>query len=151
MPVNINVKEKLLSRCIEIKEQSEANILAAMDDAQESANEYGAPKDRYDSFRAQLMRKRDMLAQQLASVEEELRYLRQIKPWNTTNKVEAGALVALNTQTLYIVAGIGKIEIDNDTYYVVSPVVPLVLAMKDMKSGDLFTFRGTTIKIIEIC
>jgi len=151
MPVNINVKEKLLSRCIEIKEQSEANILAAMDDAQESANEYGAPKDRYDSFRAQLIRKRDMLAQQLASVEEELRYLRQIKPWNTTNKVEAGALVALNTQTLYIVAGIGKIEIDNDTYYVVSPVVPLVLAMKDMKSGDLFTFRGTTIKIIEIC
>jgi transcription elongation GreA/GreB family factor len=151
MPLNISVKEKLLARCIEMKEESEGNLRAAMEDAQQSANEYGAPKDRYDSFRAQMMRKRDMLAQQLSVADEELRYLRQIKATSVFTKVEAGALVELNTQKLYILVGIGKVEVDNETYYVVSPVVPLVLAMKDMKKGDSFSFRGTAMQIIEIC
>ena len=151
MSLDIKLKETLLAKCIALKEESEANTLAAMNDAQQSANEYGAPRDRYDSFRAQMMRKRDMLAQQLSAVEEELRYLRQIKPRTISTKVEAGALVQLNTQTLYIIAGIGKLEIDNNAVYVVSPVVPLVSAMKDLKKGDSFSFRGTNMKIVEIC
>jgi hypothetical protein len=144
------IKEKLLVKCIEIKEESKANTLAAMNDAQQSANEYGAPRDRYDSFRAQLMRKRDMLAQQLAVVEDEIRFLRQVKPGSISTKVEAGALVMLESQTLFILTGIGKLVIDNTAYYVVSPVVPLVLAMKDHKKGDSFNFRGTNMKILEI-
>lgn len=151
MSFNSTIKEKLLAKCIEMKEESEANILAAMNDAQQSANEYGPPKDRYDSFRAQLMRKRDMLAQQLSVIEEEVRHLRQVKSGSISTKVEPGALVKLDTQTLYIVSGIGRVEVDNETYYVISPVVPLVLAMKDLKQGDSFIFRGTTMKIIEIC
>jgi hypothetical protein len=151
MSLDITIKEKLLAKCIAIKEESEANVLAAMNDAQQSANEYGAPKDRYDSFRAQLMRKREMLAQQLSFLEEELRYLRQIKPGNISKKVEAGALVKLDSQTLFIMAGIGKMIFEDEIFYVVSPVVPLVMAMQNLKSGDSFTFRGTSMKILEIC
>ncbi len=150
MPLNINIKEQLLARCIAIKEESVANIQSAMEDAQQSANEYGAPKDRYDSFRAQLMRKRDMLAQQLALVEEEMRFLRQIKPGLISTKVEHGALVLLDSQILYILIGIGKVSIDGNTIYVVSPVVPLVEAMKNLKSGDTFNFRGQSMTIKEI-
>src|SRR5665647_3037992 len=102
MSLNIKVKEKLLANCIEIKEESKASTLAAMNDAQQSANEYGAPRDRYDSFRAQMMRRRDMLAQQLSVVEEELRFLMQINPQIICSTVESGALVKLNTQTLYV-------------------------------------------------
>ena len=150
MSLNINTKERLLTHCIEIKEESVANIQAAMEDAQQSANEYGAPKDRYDSFRAQLMRKRDMLAQQLSQVEEELRFLRQVKPGVASTKVEHGALVVLNSQILYVLIGLGKVIIDENTVYVVSPVVPLVEAMKDLKPGNSFSFRGQTMTIKEI-
>ncbi|MEI8045880.1 MAG: hypothetical protein WCI92_00770 [Bacteroidota bacterium] len=150
MSMNISLKDKLLAKCIELKEESKANTLAAMNDAQQGANEYGAPRDRYDSFRAQLMRKRDMLAQQLSAVEEELRYIRQIKPGMASSKIEPGALIILDTQTLYILVGIGKILIDNQAVYVVSPIVPLVVAMKGLKKGDSFTFRGTKMNILEI-
>jgi hypothetical protein len=150
MSLNINTKKLLLARCIGIKEDSAANIQAAMEDAQQSANEYGAPKDRYDSFRAQLMRKRDMLAQQLSQVEEELRFLQQIKPGVISTRVEHGALVVLNSQILYILIGIGKVIMDDITIYVVSPVVPLVEAMKDLKPGESFSFRGQTMTIKEI-
>jgi len=151
MSLNISIKEALLARCIALKEENEAYIMAAMDDAQQSANDYGAPRDRYDSFRAQMMRKRDMLAQQLAAVKEDIRILRQMKPSVVSTKVEHGALVKLNSQTLYIAAGIGKIDLDGVTYYVVSPVVPLVATMQHLKAGDTFSFRGTTMQVLEIC
>lgn len=150
MPIDISFKIKLLSECIRLKEESQSHILAAMDDTQQSANEYGAPKDRYDSFRAQLMRKRDMLAQQQAAIEEDLRYLRQIKASTISKIVEPGALVILNTQILYILAGIGKIEMDNTLVYVISPIVPLAVAMKGLKAGDTFSFRNVSMKILEI-
>jgi hypothetical protein len=150
MSMNLKIKEKILAKCIQIKEESEANTLVAMNDAQQSANEYGAPRDRYDSFRAQMMRKRDMLAQQLAVAEEELRFLRQVKPELKSTKVDAGALVRLDSQTLYILVGIGKVVVDDEVFYVVSPVVPLAIAMKNLKQGDSFSFRGNTMKIVEI-
>jgi len=150
MSLNSTIKEKLLARCIAIKEESRVNTLAAMNDAQQGANEYGAPRDRYDSFRAQLMRKRDMLAQQLAVIEDEMRFLHQIKTGLISKKVEVGALVVMDSQTLFILTGIGKLVVENETFYVVSPVVPLVMAMKDMKQGDSFIFRGTSMKILEI-
>lgn len=150
MSLNISLKEKLLARCIEIKDESRTNIIAAMEDAQQSANDYGAPRDRYDSFRAQMMRKRDMLAQQLAAIEEDLRHLRQVKPEIVSAKVEPGAMVVLDSQVLFILAGIGKVEIENKTVYVVSPVVPLVAAMRDLKPGDTFSFQGIKRKIVEI-
>jgi len=151
MANNLIVKEKLLKRCIEIKEETALNIQAAMDDAQQSANEYGPPKDRYDSFRAQLMRKRDMLGQQLAVVQEELRYLHQFKSGTASSRAEPGALVILSAQTLFISVGIGKVELDGQIFYVISPLVPLVEAMKNLKSGESFYFRGTKYEILEIC
>lgn len=150
MTVNITLKEKLLAKCISLKEESEATTIAAMNDAQQSANEYGAPKDRYDSFRAQLMRKRDMLAQQLAALQEELRFLRQFKLCNISNQFELGSLVVLESQILVILTGIGKVEIENKTIYVVSPIVPLVTAMQGLKKGESFVFRGVQMKIVDL-
>jgi len=150
MTTDSGIKEKILAKCIEIKEESEAHTLAAMNEAQKSANEYGPARDRYDSFRNQLMRKRDMLSQQLAAVNEELRFLRQFKFDNRYTKAESGAMVVLDSQTIFILLGIGKLVIDNKTYYVISPVVPLATAMKDHKAGDTFTFSGKIMKILEI-
>jgi len=150
MTTDSGIKEKILARCIEIKEESEAHTLAAMNEAQKGANEYGPARDRYDSFRTQLMRKRDMLGQQLAAVNEELRFLRQVKFDNKSTIAESGAMVVLDAQTIFILIGIGKFVIENQTYYVISPVVPLATAMKDLKAGDTFTFRGKTMKILEI-
>jgi transcription elongation GreA/GreB family factor len=150
MPDLVNPKPALLQHCIALKEQNRIDLISAMNEAQLAANEYGAPRDRYDSFRAQQMRKRDMLAQQLAVAEEELRHLRQIKPETISLQVEPGALVEVNGQKLYIITGIGKIELNNETYYIISPVVPLVVAMKGLKVDDSFTFNGKTSKIKSI-
>lgn len=150
MSTKLEIKAALIKACIEIKEQSALNTQDAMNEAQESANDYGQPKDRYDSYRAQLMRKRDMLAQQLAQLQEDLRYLNQIKPSVICSEPVPGAVVVLHDQKLFISLGIGKVVINNDEYIAVSPVVPLIQAIRNAGKNSSFSFRNKEIRIIEI-
>jgi len=68
----IEIKIRVHQKCIEKQKEILENAKAAMDDAQKVANEYGQPKDRYDSFRTQLLRKRDLFAQQYEKAIKEM-------------------------------------------------------------------------------
>jgi len=121
-----------------------------IEDAQISANEYGMPKDRYDSFRAQQMRKRDMFSQQLLKASEQFDTLNMINPEMEMNSVKFGALVITDKQKLFISISLGKIDLDGEDYYAISPLVPFFQAMENKKQGESFNFRGTESHIKKI-
>ncbi len=75
-----DIKRRLLETCKDEQQKAIDNLKKVVDDAQKSANEYGAPKDRYDSYRTQLLRKRDRFAQQLQKANEQLDTLHMIDP-----------------------------------------------------------------------
>jgi hypothetical protein len=148
---NLTFKKELLEHCIRLKIANAENISAAMNEAQQSANEYGSPKDRYDSFRAQMLAKHDMFAQQLQTVQAELVLLQRIDGARLANNVGFGALVFLYDQIVFISVGLGKVEFGGLTCFAVSLQVPLCQAMNGLKKGDSFVFRGKTMKILDIC
>ncbi len=146
----IERKQQLLQRCFDELEERVDSLKKVMDDAQQSANDYGQPKDRYDSYRTQLLRKRDMFGQQLQKLLEQKKILEKVDPGKSCDTVEFGALVTTNTQVLYITIGLGKVECNGKEYFVVSPVVPFYKAMEGKKSGEEFEFRGKKFIIREI-
>ncbi|MEI6749574.1 MAG: hypothetical protein ACOYMF_11125 [Bacteroidales bacterium] len=148
---NLAFKKKLLEHCIQLKLANAENISAAMDEAQQSANEYGSPKDRYDSFRAQMLAKHDMFAQQLQTVKSELLLLQRIDGTRFVDIVGFGALVFLDDQIVFVSVGLGKVEFEGSTCYAVSLNVPLCKAMNGLKKGDSFDFRGKKMEILDIC
>jgi hypothetical protein len=148
---NFAFKKGLLEHCIDLKKANAENISAAMQDAQQSANEYGSPKDRYDSFRTQMLAKRDMFAQQLQTVQSELLLLQRIDATKQMNVVGFGALVFLNDQIIFVAVGLGKVEFKEQSCFVVSLHVPLCQAMNGLKKGDSFEFRGKKMEILDIC
>ena len=121
-----------------------------MADAQQQANDYGQPKDRYDSFRAQLMRRRDMMAQQMSKEMQELKVLGQIDLKKEYAAVGFGAIVLTNDQNYFISIGQGKIELDGETFYTISPMVPMSQAMTGRKKGESFNFREKKIEIRDV-
>lgn len=147
---NITLKKKLLEECKKIQKQRIESIQSTMDEAQQSANEYGAPKDRYDSFRMQQLNKKDMFGSQLQKANTEFIALEKINELKGIKKVEFGAVVITNEQKLFISISIGKVELDKDVYFAISPNVPLFEAMKGLKKNDTFTFRGKTSKILDV-
>ncbi|MBU1012299.1 MAG: hypothetical protein KKG99_04785 [Bacteroidetes bacterium] len=147
----LGLKSRLLEVLRKQLEETVENFKAVIEDAQKSANEYGAPKDRYDSFRMQLLRKKDMFAQQLAKVNEQADVLERISTDQELNKVEFGALVFTKKQKIFVSIGLGRIELDNNVYFAISPNVPIYKAMEGLKVGDVYKFRDEVIKIESIC
>jgi len=144
------LKEKLLNYCIRNQEEAIARLQKEIDDAQKMANDYGAPKDRYDSFRTKMMRQRDMFAQQQAKANTVLNTLQKIPLDRKFDKVEFGALVITNKQKLFISAGIGKIELSGQLFFAISPVVPIYKALEGKRKGDEVFFNGMKFIIEEI-
>lgn len=144
------LKKQILEACIAEVERTMANYKAAMDDAQQQANDYGQPKDRYDSFRAQMMRRRDMFAQQFQKARNDLAVFQKINHEENKNIVEFGAFVKTDLQNLFITAGIGKVMMGDMSWFAVSTVVPVFLVMKGKKAGDEVSFNGRVIRILEV-
>ena len=145
-----DLKMRLYDACfLEIDDRA-ASLRKVMEDAQQSANDYGQPKDRYDSYRTQLLRKKDMFGQQLGKILEQKTVLERIDPERRYEKVEFGALVVTDKQKMFISVGLGKFTFDGVDYYVISPVVPFFKAMEGMRAGDTFEFRNQKFTIKEI-
>ena len=145
------IKEKLAAKCIEQQTEVVRQLEQEIADAQKMANDYGQPKDRYDAFRTKLMRQIEMYAGQLNKAKMVLNTF-QILPLNKDfTKVEFGALVITNKQKLFISAGLGKIEMEGNIYFAISPQVPIFNALKDKKAGERIEFNGTLLEIIDVC
>ncbi len=146
----LKIKKDLLQSCLKGMEEKADSLRKVMDDAQQSANDYGQPKDRYDSYRAQLLRKRDMFGQQLFKIMEQQSILEKLDPEKTYKTVTFGSLVITDTQKIFVSVGMGKRECSGLDVYVISPFVPFFKSMEGKKVGDTFEFRGQKITILDI-
>lgn len=146
----LELKKHILDKLIELQIDIIKNLKVEMADAQKSANEYGPPKDRYDAFRSQLLRKRDMYGQRLQKAGELLDVLNRIPSDKLIDKVEFGAIVITNKNKIVVSIGLGKVQIDRDEYFAVSPIVPIYKAMEGKRAGEEFVFNGVKIEIVDV-
>lgn len=145
-----NVKERLLKTCIkqqlEIIDQLHNEIV----EAQKQANDYGQPKDRYDAYRTKLMRQIELYAKQLDKAKMVYNTLQKIDLTKETTSVEFGSVVITNKQKIFVSAGLGKIKLDNEIYFAISPAVPIYNALAGKTKGDIVNFNGLSITIYEV-
>lgn len=143
-------KRRIWEICLDNREQMAANAKKAMDEIQKQANEYGLPRDRYDSFRSQLLRKRDLFAEQYQNALEEVTVIRKIDPEKLSERAEFGSLIKTSLQWIFIATGIGKVTVDGETAFVISPGVPVYKAIEGKREGEEYEVNGKTFQILEI-
>lgn len=144
------LKKQLLAGCLKEIDEKATSLQKVMDEAQQSANDYGQPKDRYDSYRAQLLRKRDMFGQQLQKLLQQRDVLDRIDHEKIASVVGFGSVVITNKQKIFVSIGLGKKMIDGTEYFVISGGVPFYKAIEGKKIGDSFEFRGQQFTILEL-
>jgi hypothetical protein len=152
-PVNkdmLHTKQKLLGLCKETQKRMVESAKEAMNEAQNALNEYGPNKDRYDSFREQLIGRRDMFASQYQKALTDMNVLEKINCKELKKKVEFGAIIISDVSKYVIAISSGKIECDGEIYYAISPAVPIYKVMHGLKQGDSFEFNGKRQTIKEL-
>lgn len=143
----MNIKEEIVGLCRTKLLSSISTLQAAMHELQEQANDYGQPKDRYDSFKTQLLRRRDMLAQQLAKELNELNLLDKINTGQISETIGFGSVIITDELNYFTGIGLGKIETSAGTFFTVSMPVPITTALLHKKPGDSIIFRDKKILI----
>jgi hypothetical protein len=138
----LHTKQELVELCKETQKKMVESAKSAMSEAQQALNEYGANKDRFDSFRDQLIGRREMFSGQYQKALSDLHVIEQINCHELKDKVEFGAIIISDTSRFIIAISSGKIEHGGVVYYAISPAVPLYKAMEGMKAGDSFEFNG---------
>ena len=146
----LEIRKELIDLCRKAQTKTVESSKAAMNEAQLALNDYGPNKDRYDSFRDQLIGRRDMFSGQYQKALSELNVLDMIDIKESRNTVEFGAIVISDTCRLFVAISAGKMELDGLLYHAISPAVPLYKAMEGLKKGDSFEFNGNKQQIKDL-
>ena len=144
------LKRRIIEECIIHQQKIADSSHSEMTEADESAKEYGNPEDWTDTFKSDMLNKRDVYMVQHRKAIEEISKLKLIDINRKMEIVAYGSVVFTESQKLFISTGIGKLTVDNDDYFVISPSVPLFQVMRNLKKGSIFEFRGKKDKIKEV-
>lgn len=150
MDKRLEMKKRLVKKCLAEQVKIEEHNKALMKEAQETANEYEHAMDMTDTYRTQMLEKRDMFARQLAKIIEERKVLERIDTHKTKSCAEFGSVVITDQNRLFISIGLGKVCLDGEEFFAISPMVPLFKAMEGKKKGETFTFNGKSFRIVDV-
>lgn len=146
----LTYKRKLVEKCLEQQDRNVLNAKSAMDDIQESAVDYGQPQEHYDSYKSQLLRKRDVFARQYEQTKIDHELLNKIDIEKECKTTGFGAIVVTDVQKFFICISLGKINFDNEIIFGISPKVPLYRVMDGLGKGNTFEFNGKKYLIKDI-
>jgi len=147
-----DLKKQLHAHCGALVQQRIADAKQAMDNAQESANqeEKSSAGDKYETGRAMAQIARDQAAQQLDEALKLKNALDQINPNVSHSKVGFGNLVITDQSRFYIAISAGKLEIDGEVYFAISPHSPIGKLLMNCEASSMISFQNQKQVILEI-
>lgn len=140
-----------MQECTRILNEQINAAKAAMDDAQESANEsQGAIEDKFESFREACHIQRDMYARQLDELISTMGLLKRINATKAFKEAAFGTVVQTDSQNYFIGVSLGEIKIDGVSYFAISGMSPVFKAMAGKTAGESFSFRDKNYYIQQV-
>jgi transcription elongation GreA/GreB family factor len=149
---DISLKRQLLNQCKAYADLRIATAKQSMNHAQQAANEEGKSSagDKYETGRAMMQIERDKAAQQLEEALKLKSIVDHINPDLKHHKVMQGSLVITNSKKIFIAIGIGKMDVDGESYLVVAPTAPIGKALIGLNVNSQITFNKELLIIQEI-
>ena len=147
-----SIKHKLLDSCRLYVEQRISTAREAMSVAQAAANEEdkSSAGDKYETGRAMMHIEREKAAEQLDVSLKLKMALDQISLESAHEQISVGCVAITSAFKSFIAFGPGKIKIDNDEYFIVTPGAPLGKLLLGLKVGQEFTFNNSPHTVLKI-
>lgn len=143
-------KERIHQHCMLLLQQKIDALQKNLHDLSDSAgNETKRTAgDKHETALAMLQIEQENNSRQLKEVLQQKAILEKLDPQLQTATVVRGSLVETNKGRFYISLGLGKLQLENETVFAVSPEAPLGKLMLMKKAGEEFQFNETAYKIL---
>ena len=147
-----DIKLHIHSYCLDYVNKRIKTCNEAMKSAQDAANEESKSSagDKYETGRAMMQLEKEKHYTQLQEAHKLMQVLEQITPEKVNDCVGLGSLVETSKGSFYISISLGKVQVDDNDIFVVSPTSPIGIALQSKKKGDKIIFNGTDYEIKKI-
>lgn len=148
----LHFKKRLLEACLGILKDRMKHTAAQVDNAQRAANseEKSSAGDKYETSRAMSHLEKDMFSKQLLQTRQELASLMEINCSQVSLLAAKGAVVISDPYIFFLAAGIGKLQFEEHTILVLSPLAPMGRLLLGKKAGDELIFDSRELLIREV-
>ena len=146
------LKKIVLESCTQIlldKRQMAVQMVSTAESARNNETKSSAG-DKYETGRAMMQRERDKAEAQLFQIEKQMAQLKTIQKLGDSDSVGQGSLVITNEGFYLIAISLGKVKLEDETYYVISPESPISKSIWGRKSGHKIQFQNREIEILKI-
>ncbi len=147
-----SIKMALHQRCLELAEERIASLQHILKEAQQAANNEtkSSAGDKHETGRAMAQLETEKLTAQLSEALNIKQNLTQINPTNTNNTVVLGSVVYTNKGNFYIAASIGKVSIENEVFFAISPASPIGKLLLTKKEKEIFSLNGNEYTVLAV-
>lgn len=148
----LQLKSQLYNKCVDYVEQRMSHIQSAIDAATESGNDEtkSSAGDKHETGRAMMQLEQEKNAKQLIETLELKKLLDRINPNQQSQRVALGSLVITNKEKFYISISAGKLVIDSEIYFAISPTSPIALKLIGLTVNEEMKFNDSLYSIQHI-
>lgn len=152
LPFKMNLKETLFKQCesfVNKRLQTIEEVLSSNQKALQAETKSSAG-DKHETGRAMLQLEMEKASQQLMGVNEMKITLAKIDIFKQHKIVHLGSIVETDRFNYFLSISAGKLTTHEKDYFAVSISSPIGKRLLGKKTGEQFTFNGSTTKIIAI-
>lgn len=145
------IKHELLDACFSYVNKRISSYKDEIETIKESIENNDKSNDEDDdSGNGKLFNDLEKNAQYLSDATKMLDTLKLINPKTVNDYVVLGSLVKTNSTSFFIAVSVGKVELTNDSFFVISKSSPIGELLMGKTKGDVISFNGTTYTITEV-
>jgi len=128
-----------------------SELSTALKDIQEAANNdtKSSAGDKYETGREMAQLEANKISTQLAEANKQKKVLNKID-LSKNKTIGLGSLVVTTNGTFYLAVGLGKIEIEGQTIFVVSSLSPIGQLLLNKKEKESFFFNNINYEILKV-
>lgn len=143
-----NIKSEVL-RQLDLKIKDISNAVKSLSESRDSDTKSSAG-DKHETSRAKIQTEIDQLSKQLINAQRQKNNLSLIDTSHLHSIADVGSLVETNKGYFFISTGWGRIQIQDENYFVISIESPIGRLLKNKKKGDSIQFRDTAYDILSV-
>jgi transcription elongation GreA/GreB family factor len=143
------VKLALHNHCIELASSKVEALEQELNATRESATteSKSSAGDKHETGRAMMHLEQEKLHKQLAEAQTIVAELERIDGKAVHTQIGLGTLVKTDKATFLLAAGLGKVDFEGITYFVVSTKAPIAAQFLGKTTGDKVNMNGTVYDI----
>ncbi|MDG1744010.1 MAG: 3-oxoacyl-ACP synthase [Polaribacter sp.] len=148
----MNIKEVLFKQCVLIVNNrmgTVEEIISSNQKALQSETKSSAG-DKHETGRAMLQLEIEKASQQLKGINQMKITLAKIDVFKQHKIAHLGSIIETNHGNYFLSISAGKLTIYDKNYFAVSTFSPIGKRLLGKKTGEQFTFNGSTTKIVTI-